>query len=48
MRTKTYGPGLSQSFKNMNIMKSPGNDGFTTELYKLFWLDVKKILVKPL
>jgi hypothetical protein len=30
----------------MKNMKSPGNDGFTTEFYKFFWLDVKTILVK--
>jgi hypothetical protein len=27
-------------------MKSPGNDGFKTEFYNFFWLDVKQILVK--
>jgi hypothetical protein len=30
----------------MKNMKSPGNDGFITEFYKFFWLDVKTILVK--
>ena len=34
------------ALKNMKNMKSPGNDGFTTEFYKFFWLDVKTILVK--
>jgi len=37
---------MSQSFKNMKHMKSPGNDGFITEFYKLLWLDVKQIVVK--
>ena len=44
--TKTGGSGMFQSFKNMKNMKSAGNDGFITEFYKIFWLDVKQILAK--
>ena len=35
-----------KALKNMKIIKSPGNDGFKTEFYNFFWLDVKQILVK--
>jgi hypothetical protein len=29
----------------MNNMKSPENDGFTTEFYNFFWINVKQILI---
>jgi hypothetical protein len=35
-----------KAFKNMKNIKSPGNDGFTTEFYKLLWLAVKKFPIK--
>ena len=28
-----------KALENIKNMKSPGNDGFTTEFYKFFWLD---------
>ena len=35
-----------KALENIKNMKSPGNDGFTTEFYNFFWFDVKNILVK--
>ena len=35
---------LAMALKNMKNQKSPGSDGLTTEFYKLFWNDIKKLL----
>ena len=34
------------ALKHMNNNKSPGSDGFTTEFYKFFWIDVGHFLVR--
>lgn len=33
-----------KSLKNLPNNKAPGSDGFTTEFYKFFWLDIKKFV----
>jgi hypothetical protein len=34
--------------KNMSNGKSPGLDGFTSEFYKLFWIDIHEYVIKSL
>ena len=36
------------ALKQMNNNKSPGSDGLTTELFKIFWNDIKQFYVKSL
>ena len=35
---------MSKALKSMENSKSPGNDGFTVEFYKFFWIDLKFLL----
>ena len=39
---------ILQSIKAMKNGKSPGTDGFTSEFYKFFWIDIKDILLESL
>ena len=34
--------------KNMSNGKSPGLDGFTSEFYKFFWIDIQEYVIKSL
>jgi hypothetical protein len=34
--------------KNISNGKSPGLDGFTSEFYKLFWIDIQEYVIKSL
>ena len=36
------------ALKNMKNNKSPGPDGFTTEFYKFFWIDIGSFLIRSL
>ena len=35
-----------KTLKNMKNGKSPGMDGFTTEFYKFFWIDLHEFIIK--
>ena len=37
-----------KALKNMKNGKSPGCDGFTVEFYKLFWRNIKTLLIKSI
>ena len=37
---------VTKVIKNMKNNKTPGTDGFSVELYKVFWPDINKILIK--
>lgn len=37
---------LLKALKNMKNDKSPGPDGFTTEFFKFFWIDINDFLIK--
>ena len=39
---------LTNALKNMKNAKSPGNDGFTVEFFKFFWLDFGHFILKSL
>ena len=39
---------LMNALKNMKNAKSPGNDGFTVEFFKFFWLDFGHFILKSL
>ena len=39
---------LGKALKEMANKKSPGTDGFTTEFYKFFWIDIKEIILKSI
>ena len=34
--------------KNISNGKSPGLDGFTSEFYKLFWIDIQEYVITSL
>ena len=36
------------ALKNMKNNRSPGSDGFTTEFFKFFWIDIGKYLLRAL
>ena len=37
---------LAEALKNMK--KTPGNDGFTAEFFKFFWIDLKMFVLNSL
>ena len=39
---------LTTALKNMKNSKSPGNDGFTTEFFKFFWVDLGKYILRSI
>ncbi len=39
---------LDSAIKKMHLGKSPGQDGVTTNFYKIFWEDIKDLLLKAL
>lgn len=39
---------ILSSLKRMSNNKSPGNDGFTVEFFKFFWIDIGIFLVKSI
>ena len=39
---------LLQALKNMKNEKSPGQDGFTVELFKFFWVDFGQFILRSL
>ena len=39
---------LAEALKNMNNLKTPGNDGFTAEFFKKFWTDLKFFILNSL
>ena len=38
-------PELAEALKNMKNSKTPGNDGFTAEFFKFFWIDLKRFIL---
>ena len=41
-------PELLEALKSMKNLKTPGNDGFTAEFFKSFWIDLKLFILKSL
>ena len=41
-------PELAEALKNMKNSKTPGNDGFTAEFFKFFWIDLKMFILNSL
>ena len=41
-------PELAEALKNMKNSKTPGNDGFTAEFFKFFWIDMKMFILNSL
>ena len=41
-------PELAEALKNMKNSKTPGNDGFTAEFFKFFWIDLKMLILNSL
>ena len=39
---------LAEALKNMKNSKTPGNDGFTAEFFKFFWIDLKNFILNSL
>ena len=39
---------IGSALKELKNGKSPGNDGFTTEFYKFFWIKIKKEVLNSL
>ena len=39
---------LAEALKNMKNSKTPGNDGFTAEFFKFFWIDLKMYILNSL
>ncbi len=39
---------LLAALKSTSNGKSPGSDGFTSEFYKLFWVDIKDLLLNSI
>ena len=39
---------MAQALKNMKNGKSPGQDGFTVEFFKFFWIDLGFIILRSL
>ena len=39
---------LTLALKNMKNSKSPGNDGFTAEFFKFFWVDLGKYILRSI
>ena len=39
---------LAEALKNMKNSKTPGNDGFTADIFKFFWIDLKNFILNPL
>ena len=39
---------LSETLKNMKNGKSPGQDGFTVEFFKFFWIDISYFILRSL
>ena len=39
---------LSETLKNMKNGKSPGQDGFTFEVFKFFWIDISYFILRSL
>ena len=39
---------LAEALKNMKNSKTPGNDGFTAEFFKSFWIDLKMFVLNSL
>jgi hypothetical protein len=39
---------MLKSLKKMNNNTSPGNDGFTAEFFKFFWIDIGTLLVRSI
>ena len=37
-----------EALRNMKDNKSPGSDGLPSEFYKIFWQDIKKLVIGPL
>jgi hypothetical protein len=38
----------SRVLQKMNNNKSPGSDGFSTEFFKFFWIDLKSFVVNSI
>jgi hypothetical protein len=38
----------SKVLQKMNNNKSPGSDGFSTEFFKFFWIDLKSFVVNSI
>ena len=41
-------PELAEALKTMKNSKTPGNDGFTAEFFKFFWIDLKIFILNSL
>ena len=39
---------LAEALKNMKNSKTPGNDGFTAEFFKFFWIDLNQFILNSL
>ena len=39
---------LTAAIKRMKSNKSPGSDGYTSEFFKFFWIDLGKIVLRPI
>ena len=39
---------LAEALKNMKNSKTQGNDGFTAEFFKFFWIDLKNFILNSL
>jgi hypothetical protein len=39
---------LGKALKQLKNGKSPGSDGFTSDFYKFFWIDIKDILLESI
>lgn len=39
---------LAEALRNMKNSKTPGNDGFTAEFFKFFWIDLKMFILNSL
>ena len=39
---------LAEALKNMKNSETPGNDGFTAEFFKFFWIDLKTFVLNSL
>ena len=37
---------LTKAIKNMKTDKSPGSDGYTSEFFKFFWIDLGKLILR--